>query len=414
MADSEKRKNVMLIVFCWLVYTLAYLGKYSYNANINQVMEYYGVNHAEAGLVSTFFFFAYGSGQILHGFLSRKYPAKYTVFFSLLISAAANAGIAFIKNFSVIKFLWGINGFCLAVLWPVIVKLLSENLNPTRFNTATVVMGTTTAIGMILSYGLSALFIHLNNFRIIFYVTGLVLPGIAVAWFFAYPFMTEKKTIAPASSGEVPAVSDENVKVKEDNLIRYIVGLGIFMIVANIVKDGLGIWLPSILIEQFGFNESLSVILSLVLPLFGIFGCFLIVKLSNRIKNYIILCTLLLIGIFLMVVVGWLGIRCNAYIALIAGGGFASCIIYGLNNIISSKYPLQLKNKRNVGIVAGILNGLSYVGSMISSYCLGGVADNSGWNGVFITFMILSVCTIAVFCIVFVVICVIKHKKRGG
>ena len=412
MEGSERRKNVTLIVFCWLVYTLSYLGKYSYNANINQAIAYYGVNHAEAGLVSTFFFFAYGFGQILHGFFSRKYNAKYVIFFSLIISATANIGIAFIKNFSVIKYLWGVNGFCLAVLWPVQIKLLSENLRPARFNSAVVVMGTTTAVGMILSYGLSALFIHLNNFRIIFYTAGIVLPVMAVSWFITYPFMTEKKEKTEPQTNEITASDAGETKVKEDNLILCVVGLGIFMIVANIVKDGLAIWLPSILIEQFGFNESLSVILSLVLPLFGILGCFLIVKLSNKIKNYLFLCTLLFAGILAMIALGWLGLGKNVYMLLLTGGSFATCIIYGLNNIIASKYPLQLKNKKNVGIVAGILNGLSYVGSTISSYGLGGVADGSGWNGVFRLFVILCACTIAVFVVLFGVISALSRKKR--
>lgn len=407
MRDTEKRKNILLIVFCWLVYTVSYLGKYSYNANINQVMEYFKVNHAEAGLVSTFYFFAYGSGQILHGFLSKKYNSRFVITIVLIVSAAINISVAFIENFAVIKYLWAVNGVCLAVLWPLIIKVISENLNPERFNAAVVVMGTTTAVGTVASYGLSALFIYLKNFRIIFYAAGIILPIVATGWFLSFPYMT-KKTEKPAAETEVL----DKVKIKEDNLLLYVIGLGVIIIVANIIKDGLSVWLPSILIEHFGFNESISVILSLILPMFGILGCFLIVKLGKKIINCLTLCSLLMFGVLLAVAAGWLGIFADIYVVLIAGCGLASCVIYGLNNIITSKYPLQLKNKKNVGVIAGVLNGLSYVGSTISSYGLGGIADKSGWNGVFKLFVILCACTVAVFGAIISAIAINKRRRE--
>lgn len=407
MRDAEKRKNILLIVFCWLVYTVSYLGKYSYNANINQVMDYFKVNHAEAGLVSTCFFFAYGAGQILHGFLSKKYNCRYVITVVLIVSAAINLGVAFIENFAVVKYLWAVNGLCLAVLWPLIIKVISENLDPERFNAAVVVMGTTTAVGTVASYGLSALFIYLKNFKIIFYAAGIVLPLVAIGWFLFFPFMTKKAEAAAEAETE----NVDKAKVKEDNLLLYVIGLGVIIIVSNIIKDGLSVWLPSILIEHFGFNESISVILSLILPMFGILGCFFIVKLGKKIKNCLVLCSLLMFGILLAVAAGWLGVSADIYVVLIAGCGLASCVIYGLNNIITSKYPLQLKNKKNVGVIAGVLNGLSYVGSTISSYGLGGIADKSGWNGVFELFVILCACTAAVFG---AIIAAIAIKKRRG
>ena len=62
-------RQTLLIVACWLVYTASYLGKYCYSCNLNGIMGHYGVSHADAGLVSTMFFFAYGAGQIINGIL---------------------------------------------------------------------------------------------------------------------------------------------------------------------------------------------------------------------------------------------------------------------------------------------------------------------------------------------------------
>ena len=64
---STKKRNILFILLCFLVYTSSYLLKLSYNANIVCFEDEFRITHAEAGVVTTFFFFSYGSVQILHG-----------------------------------------------------------------------------------------------------------------------------------------------------------------------------------------------------------------------------------------------------------------------------------------------------------------------------------------------------------
>ena len=85
--EKENKKlntTTFLIALCWLVYTCSYLGKLGYNANIAKIETAYNVTHSTAGLVSTFFFFAYGIGQIFNGIFCKKYPIRYVVFGSLI------------------------------------------------------------------------------------------------------------------------------------------------------------------------------------------------------------------------------------------------------------------------------------------------------------------------------------------
>ena len=71
---NRRKKQWLLILLCCLAYSFAYAGRYSYNANIAPIMEFYGVTRAEAGLVSTFFFFAYGVGQLVNAVLCKLPP----------------------------------------------------------------------------------------------------------------------------------------------------------------------------------------------------------------------------------------------------------------------------------------------------------------------------------------------------
>ena len=51
-----------------------------------------------------------------------------------------------------------------------------------------------------------------------------------------------------------------------------------------------------------------------------------------------------------------------------------------------------MRGKVNSGFYAGILNGFCYVGSTISSYGLGYVAEHYGWTAVF--WLLIAVCAL--------------------
>ena len=109
----------ILIILCFVVYLLAYLGRYSYSSNINNVMAYFSVNKESAGLVGTFFFISYGLGQVIHGLMCKKYNPKYMISFALITSSVMNflIGITNESSFYILKFYWLINGFVQSILW---------------------------------------------------------------------------------------------------------------------------------------------------------------------------------------------------------------------------------------------------------------------------------------------------------
>ena len=64
---SIAKKENYLIILCWLVYTCSYIGRLSYNSNINQIGNEFNMTYSQTGLVTTFFFFSYGIGQVFNG-----------------------------------------------------------------------------------------------------------------------------------------------------------------------------------------------------------------------------------------------------------------------------------------------------------------------------------------------------------
>ena len=72
MKNRSKKSYVLIIALCWLAYTVAYMGRLNFNAYIEPIRDCLGASKAELGLVSSFFFFSYGAGQLFHGILQKS------------------------------------------------------------------------------------------------------------------------------------------------------------------------------------------------------------------------------------------------------------------------------------------------------------------------------------------------------
>lgn len=408
------KSAAVLLLICWLVYACSYIGKLGYSANIVNIEKDFNVTHAMAGMASTFFFFAYGAGQIINGIFCKKYNLKYLVFCVLLISAACNLSVGIIRNFIVIRVLWLINGAALSVLWPSLIRLLSETLKADYSPKVVVVMGTTVAAGTFAVYGLSALFVAIGNYRIIFYLASVILPAIALFWICFYDKLTKACVAEKSDESIVSATSEEkrNSKQKMSKVMfTSIVSLGFFAIITNLVKDGLTTWVPAILKEQYGVSDSIGIILTLVMPMLALFGTSVAVALNKKVHDFVGLCGIAFAVIAVLTFCLTLaGEGVHGVVVTLGCLAGVSLLTSSANNVITSMAPLYLKNELNAGLLAGIMNGLCYVGSTLSAYGLGAFADRFGWDAVFLLLAALSAACVIIS--VIYLIFRIKSKKN--
>jgi OPA family glycerol-3-phosphate transporter-like MFS transporter len=326
------------------------------------------------------------------------------VFIALIISGLMNILVGFCNNFTLIKYCWLINGGVLAILYPSLVRVLSENLDKKDLAKAVIAMGTTVATGTFLVYALSALFVAVSSYVITFVLAGILLPLIAIIWFVSYPKLIQEKV-------EISQEIEQENKVKQSSKIGAlwipIIVLALFAIVDNFVKDGLTTWVPMILKETYSLPDYVSILLTIVLPILAIFGTSVAVFINKKVKDFVMLSTLLLLGSAIFIGVVILCLPTGLFAVTVISFGIVSCLMAGVNNVITSMAPLYWKDKVNAGLLAGVLNGFCYLGSTISAYGLGAVADAGGWNVVF--WLLYAILVVAV--IIGLVSFIIKKLK---
>ena len=411
--DAKESKNnspLLLIILCFTVYFLAYLGRYSYSSNINCVMEYFSVNKESAGLVGTFFFISYGVGQVVNGLLCKKYNPKYMISISLIFSALMNllVGLTDIMSFNNLKFYWMVNGFAQSILWSSLIRLLNEHLPKNKLNTAIFVMALPVPIGTFAIYGLSSLISVVEiGFNVVFFIASSLLFVVGIIWFLVVDKL-KKNCLEAKEEDETIVNFNDNFKVTKGFIITFSV-LAVFAIANNLVKDGLTNWMPTILLEKYSLSNSLSTFLTVFLPFFAIFGSTLAIFLNKKLNNFIYVCGILYLiafGMFLFVI---LTLNLNIWLLPLISFMIVACAMSGVNNVLTNIFPM-LYSKKNAGLIAGVLDGFCYVGSAITAFGMGSIADKYGWNYVF--YILIGVCFLMIIiCSLYIVFQ--KSKKNS-
>ncbi len=382
---SNKKSN-FLIFLCWAAYTVAYVGRLNYNASIVEILSQIGTTKEAAGTVSSFFFFAYGAGQLINGLLSKKYNTKYSVTVALAVSCIINLAMTFCQEINSMKYLWFLNGAFQSILWSSLIKTLSDNLADSKLSKAVMVMSTTVASGTFTAYGLAALFSYLGlDWTTIFYVASVLVGAVAVLWFIG--MSTVKKEKAEKE------VAERKVKSSLSFTPVFIVSIVVILISAisnGFIKDGITTWVPSILKEEFGVPSSLSIIVTLLLPVLSIFGTSLVNALHKKQKdenalNGFFFCITI---IFTVLIILTLNLK-SVPLTLMLFGGIA-CLMSAVNNVITTVVPLYSRDKIDSGFSSGLLNTFCYIGSTLATSMLGKIADTKGWNDVFVCILIFT------------------------
>ena len=385
--SSVKREN-RIIFICWLAYAAAYVGRLNYSASIVAIVSDMGVTKPQAGLVSSCFFFAYGIGQLVNGILSKKYNSRKMVFFSLFTSSLLNLAMPLSGSISAMKYIWLANGAVQSILWSTLIKTISENVPAAKMSKAIVVMSTPVAAGTLPAYALSSLFVKYSTWKTTFYVSACVLFIASVIWYTLYG-----NNEAPAElKAEIQAEKAERNGVPKA-FVLVIITIAFAGIANGFVKDGINTWVSSVLYEEFKISQSFSIMLTLLLPLVSLLGATFVAAIHKKMRMmndmdslFFAVATLACLGVIL-------SLRHRNIVTLMICFVFVACLMSMANNVITSVFPLDSRAKLGSGFLAGLLNTFCYVGSTLTSYSLGHIAEHRGWNAVFM--IMLTACLAA-------------------
>jgi OPA family glycerol-3-phosphate transporter-like MFS transporter len=388
------KKHASLLIFgCWLVYTAAYVGRLDYSASMVKIISELGINNDQGGLVYSCFALTYGIGQLVNGLLCKHYNPKFVITGALCASATVNLLMPLSGDYRVMAGLWLVNGIAQSMLYSLIIRTLSRNVKSGSISRAIYAMSTTVAVGTATAYGLSALFVALDMWKVTFFAASALLLCAAAVWVVIITKVENAVKNGEVEDDDMPvrAPSGQIEKIGVTGIfIAALIFVGVTALANGFIKDGVNNWLPKLLRDEFGVDDSLSIILTLLLPVFSIFGSFIARKIYFKLRNHLLINGILFGTAFCLAlcIFAIYPLRTIPFTMVLFIG--LACMMAAINNVITSMFPLDNRDKMDSGLLAGLLDTLCYVGSSSAGIALGTMSQNLGWNSVLVTLFVLA------------------------
>ena len=393
MSKSFSKKGI--IALCSLVYFVSYFSRKDFAAAMVGMISSSVLDKPSAGLMGTFMFIFYGIGQLLSGYLGDKFKPQYIILTGLSTTAVCNILLPFIPAYAMVP-IWGLNGLAQAMLWPPIVKILSEYLDHETYVKANFLVTSAAHVATILLYIFVPVCLNIWSWQTVFFTAGaLVVVSIAVfilALALVLPRDVQKQLIsANKSSGRTD---------NERSFSKVMIASGIIPILGAIIasgflRDGIESWLPTLYSEVFGRDASESVLVSVVLPIFSIASIYTVTAFhkkklfNNELRGAIILfiaCIALCVPLAVLINLKAMAARfiCLILVALVCAG------MHGINFLLISCLPGRFSSLGRSSSVGGLVNAFVYVGAACSMYGIALISDNLGWLATAISWIIIS------------------------
>lgn len=405
---TQKREINKLFILCWFVYFITYIGRLSYTSAMTEMTVNGVLSKSQAGSISMIFFFCYGIGQLINGFLGDRVQPLRMIVTGLSISAVCNLLMGISSNYIIMSAIWGISGYSQAMVWPPIIKLFSNELDENARMSALVNIATTMAAGTLFSYLLSALILSVSGWRMVFIIPSVLIAlttlvcGIGLKGVLKNS-QTAADKITPAKK---PAPKGSTCKALLMGLVPLVV---LPAMIHGMIKDGVSSWVPTYISERFGLMPALSILLTTLLPVVNMLGAYAAGFVNRRIKDECKSCAVFFaLSALLLVALNFSSGLGAAFSAVLLALVTSSMI--AVNTLIVSFIPMRYSKAGLCATVSGFLNSMSYIGAALSAFTLGIMSAKLGWAYTISAFALLCAAGAALSLMPNIVL---KNKQSG-
>ena len=393
---TTEKQMKFLCFLCCLAYFMSYLTRLNYAACMVELQDVLQITKSVAGLPVTACFLSYGFGQIICGVLGDRFRPQMMIFAGLAGACCCNLLVACFPRMELIVPVWCANGFFQAMLWPPMVRIMAECMNDKWYKNSCVLVSMASSGATIAIYLVTPVCIQVSGWRAAFFLPAAL--GILAALFWygnTRKLEVGNRTVPEAEgAGNPGAAEGEKCDGKHSLFVQLIVDAPLLLILLAIIlqgmlRDGITTWMPVYMSETFGMSNAKSILSAAALPLFSVFSVLLASLLLDRLKSEVFTAACLfglgaLSGIAMLAAFDSLPVLCILMMTLITG------CAHGINLMLISRVPRYFTRYGKVSSVSGILNSATYVGSSLSTYGFGVVAEQAGWMQVVVIW--IAVC----------------------
>jgi OPA family glycerol-3-phosphate transporter-like MFS transporter len=321
------------------------------------------------------------------------------MFSGLMISAVCNLMLPIMPNQYLMIPVWAVNGFAQALLWPPIVRILSDSLSHEKYVTANLIVTCGAHVSTIILYIYAPICIEYMSYKAVFFSSTAFCLIAGTIFLVAMGIVLGKKDKESAPVAAAPKAELTEGGVWQTFKRSGILPVFVCIIVMGFLRDGIESWLPTLYSEAFGRDSSESILVSVALPIFSIISLFLVRIIhkgkvfNNEVRGAGIL---FLISVILCaplaILINIENVACRV-ICLLLAGIICACM-HSCNFLLISCVPGRFAKSGRASTIGGFCNACTYIGAAGSMYGIALISEHFGWSSTIASWM--GICLIGV------------------
>ena len=372
----------MLVAATFLIYVTYVAAKNVYSTELIEIVRHFGVSKSDASLATSFCFIGYALCQLLFVKIIGKINIKKYLLIISPISAALFVAVPFCPEIWQTWIIMGVEGALLAGVFPACLLVISEYLPDSLILPANKAMGAAFALSFALDYFCSSLFIKIADWRVGFYVFP-ALYLLSALFFCVMLSKCERQVREKKETGESKKEHGKKVFV-------YLLIAGMIGLFVNMIYYAVSNWVPNLLNEVFGLSPSLSVLISLLIPVTGAVGCTVCLVLCNKFgfwRTTVVLAAAS--GVLSALLSGIYGFVFAVTVILVI---ILLFIVRGVAHVVGFQVPVEARNITTPASAATVINIFGCIGAAAGPPLFGALIDATGGYTVF--FIASAVCSV--------------------
>lgn len=402
----QKHAWLMLLSFGF-TYLFFYNGRQNINLVLPLMKEAFQSDLGTLGIVSSALFWCYAFGQLVSGRLGSYFGYKKLMLCGVVASAILNVAISFQSNLWVIAALWGLNGFCQAMVWSnglgVINKWWPKEKRGFASGLATAFSGVAQAV----TYLTVNWCLILNpewtwraGFR--FPIVPMVLILVPFILFFKEtpehvglkPFEEANKELDANDAAMEAALAKKGffypykLLFSEPKVLLFC----LISAIAGIGRYGLLTWIPTYFTEELGLTLKDDMFTYIVLPLGQACAMFVFPFITDKVfkgKREPMLVLASIVAFAGMICFPLFRTQMPATVMLFVVGVFS--MVTGVIWAIAG----DMGGRALSSTVVGVLDWAVYMGAAIQATAFGFIQEKFGWSAIFVTIGCLYIILLA-------------------
>ncbi len=361
----SKQQNMMVGTLL-VTYALYYLGRVNISMVLPALALDLGVSRAEVGALGTIFFWVYGIFHFISGEIGSHVSPFRLVSIGLLASATVNLVFAFQSSLLVMLILWGLNGIAQSGGWSPMFRILAERLDRSHIKRVSTIMPFSYVFGTAITWVLIGAVATSENWRIAFWLPGIILLLVLAYW----------------RRAGIDAPKTKSSGIRLSTMVAEARGIAFVMLAAALsgfVFNGTIIWLPSYILDTGLIAENMVGAVAALTQVIAILGLFLAryrVVRSNQVF-------VTAVQLFSAAAIAFLLLTMTRGLFAIVVVAFALLALNSAFGLTVSSMPLLLAPAGRASSTTGAVNMMSTFFGGMAGFSIGGLVELSGWSAVF-------------------------------